>query len=46
MTNKTLVEKVVTEGDNFFLVREGMSEEVIAGIDTEIGKICGKEMYL
>ena len=27
------------EGDNFFLVREGMSEEVIATIDTEIGKI-------
>ena len=27
------------EGDNFFLVRESMSEEVIATIDTEIGKI-------
>ena len=27
------------EGDNFFLVREGMSEEVIAIINTEIGKI-------
>ena len=27
------------EGDNFFLVRKGMSEEVIATIDTEIGKI-------
>ena len=26
-------------GDNFFLVREGMSEEVIAKINTEIGKI-------
>ena len=27
------------EGDNYFLVRKGMSEEVIAIIDTEIGKI-------
>ena len=27
------------QGDNFFLVREGMSEEVIATIDTEIGRI-------
>ena len=27
------------EGNNFFLVREGMSEELIAIIDTEIGKI-------
>ncbi len=27
------------EGDNFFLVKKGMSEEVIAIIDTEIGKI-------
>ena len=27
------------EGENFFLVRKGMPEEVIAVIDTEIGKI-------
>lgn len=27
------------EGDNFFLVKDGMSEEEIATIDTEIGKI-------
>lgn len=35
--NYFFVEKL--EGDNFFLVKEGMSEEVIAIIDTEIGKI-------
>ena len=27
------------EGNNFFLVRDGMSEDEIAAIDTEIGKI-------
>lgn len=34
------------EGDNFFLIRESLSEEVIAGIHTEIGKISKELSYI